>query len=117
MSEYNCSIPLFLSIFFSLSTSPTPPHPLHDWTERAMTQPLPADAVKNLLAEVLPPTRIEELEETQELNMAHAIPGIGNFRISAMRQRGTIAAVIRYITVDVPPLEDLNVPIDRKSVV
>lgn len=74
------------------------------------SQPLPADAVKNLLAEVLPPIRIEELEETQELNMAHAIPGIGNFRISAMRQRGTYAAVIRYIATDIPPLETLNVP-------
>ena len=74
------------------------------------SQPLPADAVKNLLAEVLPPLRIEELEETQELNMAHAIPGIGNFRISALRQRGTYAAVIRYIATDIPALDTLNVP-------
>ena len=74
------------------------------------SQPLPADAVKNLLAEVLPPLRIEELEETQELNMAHAIPGIGNFRISALRQRGTYAAVIRYIATDIPALDSLNVP-------
>lgn len=75
------------------------------------SQPLPADAVKGLLAEVLPPTRIEELEETQELNMAHAIDGVGNFRISAMRQRGTYAAVIRYIASDIPMLETLNVPV------
>lgn len=75
------------------------------------SQPLPADAVKGLLAEVLPPTRIEELEETLELNMAHAIDGVGNFRISAMRQRGTYAAVIRYIASDIPMLETLNVPV------
>jgi twitching motility protein PilU len=75
------------------------------------SQPLPADAVKNLLAEVLPPTRIEELEETHELNMAHEVPGVGNFRISAMRQRGTYAAVIRYIATDIPGLETLNVPV------
>jgi twitching motility protein PilU len=73
-------------------------------------QLLPADAPKALLAEVLPPRRIEELEETGELNMAHAIEGVGNFRISAMRQRGTYAAVIRYITTDIPPLETLSVP-------
>jgi twitching motility protein PilU len=58
----------------------------------------------------LPPTRIEELEETNELNMAHAIEGVGNFRISAMRQRGTYACVIRYIASDIPQLETLNVP-------
>ncbi len=34
-------------------------------------QLLPADAPKALLAEVLPARRIEELEETGELNMAH----------------------------------------------
>jgi twitching motility protein PilU len=73
-------------------------------------QLLPPDAPKALLAEVLPARRIEELEETGELNMAHAIEGVGNFRISAMRQRGTYAAVIRYITTDIPPLESLSVP-------
>jgi twitching motility protein PilU len=42
--------------------------------------------------------------------MAHAIEGVGNFRFSAMRQRGTYAAVIRYITTEIPPLESLAVP-------
>ncbi len=75
------------------------------------SQILPPDATRNLLAEVLPPTRIEELEESGELNMALPIQGVGNFRISAMRQRGTYAAVIRYITTDIPPLASLNVPL------
>jgi twitching motility protein PilU len=35
---------------------------------------------------------------------------VGNFRFSAMRQRGTYAAVIRFITTDIPPLESLAVP-------
>jgi twitching motility protein PilU len=74
------------------------------------SQILPPDATRNLLAEVLPPTRIEELEESGELNMALPIEGVGNFRISAMRQRGSYAAVIRYITSDIPPLASLNVP-------
>ncbi len=73
-------------------------------------QLLPPEATRNLLAEVLPPKRIEELEETGELNMAHAIEGVGNFRFSAMRQRGSYAAVIRYITTDIPPLHSLGVP-------
>ncbi|MES2633718.1 MAG: PilT/PilU family type 4a pilus ATPase [Pseudomonadota bacterium] len=73
-------------------------------------QLLPPDAPIALLSEVLPAARIEELEETGELNMAHAIEGVGNFRISAMRQRGTYAAVIRYITTDIPALASLSVP-------
>jgi twitching motility protein PilU len=74
-------------------------------------QLLPADAPKALLAEVLPPKRMEELEETGELNMAHLVPGVGNFRVSAMRQRGTYAAVIRYITTEIPSLDSLSVPL------
>ena len=73
-------------------------------------QILPPDAPKNLLAEMLPPKRIEELEESGELNMAYAIEGVGNFRISALRQRGTYAAVIRYIATDIPDLHTLGVP-------
>ncbi len=74
------------------------------------SQSLPADAPKNLLAEVLPPERIAELEEHGELNMGFPIAGLGRFRVSAMRQRGSIAAVIRFIAVDVPPMHSLSVP-------
>jgi twitching motility protein PilU len=74
------------------------------------SQTLPADAPRNLLAEVLPPERIVELETKGELNMAFPMPGIGRFRVSGMRQRGTLAAVIRHIAVDVPALSTLSVP-------
>jgi len=73
-------------------------------------QPLPPDAPRALLAEILPPQRIEELEQTGELNIAHSMPGVGRFRISGMRQRGSYAAVIRCINVEIPPLESLGVP-------
>src|SRR3990167_6837407 len=74
-------------------------------------QLLPPDAPRALMAEVLPAERMRELEATGELNMAHAIEGVGNFRFSAMRQRGTYAAVIRYITTEIPPLASLSVPL------
>jgi len=73
-------------------------------------QLLPPDATRALLAEVLPANRMEELDHTGELNMAHAVEGAGNFRFSAMRQRGSIAAVIRYIATEIPPLASLSVP-------
>ena len=81
------------------------------------SQILPADAPLNLLAEILPPSRIEELEELNELNMGFGMPGVGRFRISAMRQRGSIAAVIRFITIDIPPLATLSVPMHLSELV
>ncbi len=75
------------------------------------SQILPSDAPLNLLAEILPPDRIEELKEMNELNMGFQLAGVGRFRVSAMRQRGSIAAVIRYVPVDIPPLAALSVPL------
>ncbi|MBX9834907.1 MAG: PilT/PilU family type 4a pilus ATPase [Burkholderiaceae bacterium] len=73
-------------------------------------QILPIDAPRNLLSEVVPPDRIEELEESGELNMGVPIKGIGRFRISAMRQRGSYAVVIRFISEDIPDLDSLSLP-------
>ena len=73
-------------------------------------QVLPPDAPRSLLAEVVPPARIEELEETGELNMGIPMAGVGRFRISAMRQRGTFAVVVRFITQDIPDLDSLGLP-------
>ena len=72
--------------------------------------PLPPDAVMNLLMDVVPPNRIEELRETGELNMALPMYGVGNFRLSAMRQRGTYAAVVRFISPEIPTLDTLSLP-------
>ena len=73
-------------------------------------QTLPVDAPRNLLAEVLPPDRIEELEELGELNLGFPLAGVGRFRVSAMRQRGSIAAVIRFVPNEIPPLSTLSLP-------
>jgi len=73
-------------------------------------QILPPDAPRNLLSEIVQPDRIEELEETGELNMGVPLSGVGRFRVSAMRQRGSYAVVIRFISQQVPDINDLNLP-------
>ena len=73
-------------------------------------QILPPDAPRNLLSEVVPPDRIEELEETGELNMGVPLSGVGRFRVSAMRQRGSYAVVIRFISQHIPELDSLGLP-------
>lgn len=73
-------------------------------------QILPADAPLKLLAEVLSPMQIQELEQLGEVNTARALEGVGNFRISGFRQRGTYAAVIRFIPNEIPPLHSLSLP-------
>jgi len=73
------------------------------------SQVLPTDAPRHLLAEIVPATRMEELLETGELNTAVFIEAVGNFRISAFRQRSSYAVVIRFVPGEIPALETLNV--------
>lgn len=71
---------------------------------------LSATEVKRVIYEMMPPNRIEEFEESKELNMAYALPNIGRFRVNVFQQRETVAAVVRYIPNDIIPLEDLHMP-------
>jgi len=80
-------------------------------------QVLPSAAPLSLLAEVVHESRIAELERTGELNMAIALEGLGNFRISAMRQRGSYAVVVRHIASTIPTFADLNLPDILKTLI
>jgi twitching motility protein PilU len=73
-------------------------------------QKMDVATIKSLLAEVTSPAQLEELAERHELNLGIPVAGLGSFRLSAFRQRGTISAVFRYIPGDIPRLADLNVP-------
>ena len=53
-----------------------------------------AETVRQLLYEVLNERQIKEYEEEMELNTAFALEGVGAFRISAFRQKGTPAVVV-----------------------
>src|SRR5438105_1538220 len=67
-----------------------------------------ADTVKHLLYEILNERQIKEYEEEMELNTAYALEGVGTFRISAFRQKGSPAVVVRYIPGSIPALDTLR---------
>ncbi|MEW5863329.1 MAG: PilT/PilU family type 4a pilus ATPase [Pseudomonadota bacterium] len=78
---------------------------------------LNADAVKQLLYEVLNDRQIREYEEEMELNTAYALEGVGSFRISAFRQKGSPAVVVRYIPGEIPPIDSLGLPEVLKEII
>lgn len=73
-------------------------------------QVMDAATITGLLKEILTDTQYHEFEETLELNTGYALEGVGNFRLSVFRQKGTPALVVRYIPAEIPKLETLNVP-------
>ena len=78
---------------------------------------LTASAVQTLLYEVLNEHQVREFEEELELNTAYTLEGVGTFRISAFRQKGTPAVVVRFIPGSVPPLDSLGLPPVLKEIV
>ena len=49
-------------------------------------------------------------EDQYEVDLAYGVGGLGRFRVSVYRQRGSISMVFRAIPVTVPTLETLNLP-------
>ena len=66
--------------------------------------------IQSLLAEILNERQMQQFEDTCELNIGYPVSGVGSFRISAFKQRGSTGVVIRYIPYDIPALETLNLP-------
>ena len=66
--------------------------------------------ILSMLNEVVSPEHMQVLERDNELNIGIGAPGIGRFRLSAFRQRGSISAVFRFVPGDIPKLDTLNLP-------
>jgi len=54
--------------------------------------------------------QIEYFEQELEIDFAISEPGLGRFRVNVFHQRGYPAIVLRYITADMPRLEQLGMP-------
>ncbi len=73
--------------------------------------------VQQLLYEVLNERQIKEYEDEMELNTAYTLDGVGSFRISAFRQKGSPAVVVRFIPGSIPPIDSLGIPEVLKEVI
>lgn len=67
-------------------------------------------SIHALLAEVVPTAKMAELERDNELNIGIPVQGVGSFRLSAFRQRGSLSAVLRYVPSEIPALDTLQLP-------
>jgi twitching motility protein PilU len=83
---------------------------IHGQMLQLSDQLLTTTQTRQLLSELLAPQQMEELEDTGELNVGIGLPGVGSFRLSAFKQRGSIAAVFRCIPFQIPSLDSLGVP-------
>jgi twitching motility protein PilU len=69
----------------------------------------PANVVA-LIKEIVDERAWRRFDEDHELNLGYGLRGVGSFRVNVFKQRGTAAAVIRYIPGDIPKFETLGLP-------
>jgi twitching motility protein PilU len=90
---------------------------IHGSTVPMSEQALSAVQVRALLGELVAPQQLDELDASGELNVGLKVAGAGLFRLSAFRQSGSLAAVLRAIPSEVPALSTLGLPATLETLI
>jgi twitching motility protein PilU len=69
------------------------------------------DMIEKIAYELMSPEQIKVFEASWEMNLSFGVAQIGNFRVNIFRQRGSVSIVVRFILGNIPPLENLGVPL------
>src|SRR6195256_332447 len=80
-------------------------------------QVLSPDEIRAAAFGVMTPEQLEYFKRELEIDFAISEPGLGRFRVAVFYQRGYPAMVLRYITAEMPRLEDLGMPDIYKELV
>jgi len=59
---------------------------------------------------IFTPEHLEKFRESQEVDLAYSIPGLGRFRANVFQQRGTVGLVLRVIPQRIKSIEELGLP-------
>lgn len=73
--------------------------------------------VKQAAFELMDEKQLELYTRELEIDFAISEKGLGRFRVSVFQQRGNVAMVLRYITSDLPSLDELGMPQQLKELV
>jgi twitching motility protein PilU len=73
-------------------------------------EPLSVEQVQSAAYSVMNEDQINYLTRELEIDFAISEPGLGRFRANVFNQRGNLAMVMRFVTLGVPRLQDLNLP-------
>ncbi|MEJ2172425.1 MAG: PilT/PilU family type 4a pilus ATPase [Woeseiaceae bacterium] len=66
--------------------------------------------VRQAAIELMDEEQLEQFTRELEIDFAISEPGLGRFRVNVFHQRGNVAMVLRYITSELPTLEELGMP-------
>src|SRR3989454_790345 len=61
-------------------------------------------------AAVMSTTQRQKFKESQEVDLAYSVPGLGRFRCNIFQQRGTVGLVLRVIPMQIRTIDELGLP-------
>ncbi len=73
--------------------------------------------VKQAAIELMDEEQLEDFTRELEIDFAISEPGLGRFRVNVFHQRGNVSMVLRYITAELPTLDELGMPEQMKELV
>ena len=73
-------------------------------------QILTPEAVRQAAHGLMSPEQLDYFNQEYEIDFAISEPGLGRFRVNVFHQRGYPAMVMRYITANMPKLDQLGLP-------
>lgn len=73
--------------------------------------------VKQAALELMNEEQLDTFTRELEIDFALSEPGLGRFRVNVFHQRGNVGMVLRYITSDMPQLDQLGLPETFKDLV
>jgi twitching motility protein PilT len=80
-------------------------------------QPVTIDDSEAIFESITTAINRKIFAENLELDTAYSLPGVGRFRVNVMRQRGTLAFVIRLVPFIVPTIEQMKLPLICKELI
>lgn len=70
---------------------------------------------ENIVKEMLEDKYQEILENKGEIDLSYSVTGLGRFRVNIYRQRGSFSLAIRLVSLNIPTLEELGLPLIIKD--
>jgi twitching motility protein PilT len=71
---------------------------------------LPPEEVARMAFAIMNEFQREKFKQTNEVDLAYGVPGLGRFRVNIFQQRGTVGAVFRVIPFKIQTIEQLMLP-------
>ncbi len=71
---------------------------------------LPPEEIGRMAFGIMNDYQKEKFKQTNEVDLAYGVPGLGRFRVNVFQQRGTLGVVLRVIPFKIQTIEQLMLP-------